>query len=746
METAATYQQRMEDFLIHLCDSFQTEKQRPERVLNFQGNKVETSIERNLSFAVGCAMTGIRSGALISQNHFDDYVSGINYAVKQHIPLVIHVYPKDRNFASAQYSVLDKIKNSGAICLASTDTQQTIDFAIIAHRISELTLTPVVHVLPENQTTDFEKLDDLKTLEFIGRSSNHFSSPTPSQQWVFGEKRRTIPNWFSHDVPVLNGAKKKALGQEFETIANREFFSSHSSQLIDQAFAEFANLSGRTYKAFDTHQAEKAKWLIVSYGTASAAAKTSIDRLKKSGKKVGVLQLNVLFPIDSEQFSKTLKDANLIVAEPITENQCTFDYVGKLLGSKSSRRISLQYGQTPSSEDFTNAVGQILNSDKDLFYLNLDLTRSQSEFPKHAILLNNIDRHYPNAKERTLRTEAVRKDNSNSNAVIPLAVRQFKDEGPSYSSVSRFYNETGVFYQSDLKDQLVADPFQAINSMPTATSGFSNASKERTHVPVFHPENCRETIDLSVICPNAAMPTLSIGMEALIKAGVALATANGDTISKITPVIKNLAKVANRHMVSFDGTITSPNEVLPVALENLASQTKLEGEKYEAISSELKAILQQIGSISFALTEPLFHQPEAVEKGTGEMFSLSFDANTCTGCGLCAAHCNNREITMEPETEERVAEMNTSFRLWEKLPDTSGETINRLLHAKSTDPFSAIMLSRNFYLNLGGSADSEGEAQRTLVRLVIATAESALQSEVGKQADHTKQLISDLQE
>jgi len=746
METEATYQQRIEDFLIHLCDSFQTEKQRSENVLNFQGNKVESSTEQNLSSAVGCAMTGIRAGALVGQDHFEDYLSGINYAVKQHIPLVIHVHAKDRNVASGQYSILDKIKTSGAICLASSNAQQAIDFSVIAHRISELTLTPVVHLLPEDGATDFEKLDDPKILKYIGRANNHFDSPTPSQHWVFGEKRRTVPNWFSHDVPVLNGAKKKALGEELETIADREFFNSHANQLIDQAFAEFEKISGRPYKAFETYQTEKAKWFIASYGTASVVASKSIDELRKSGKKVGLLQLNTLFPTASEQLTNTLKDAQLIVAEPVSENQTVFDFLAKSIGNTASRRVSLQYGKIPSSEDFKDAIEQILNSDKDLFYLNLDLTRSQSSFPKHAILLNNIDRNYPNAKKNTLRTQPVKTDNGSSDKVIPLSVRQFKDEGPSYSSVSRFYNETGIFYQADLKDQLVADPFQAINSMPTATSGFSNAAKGRTHVPVFHPQNCRETIDLSVICPNAAMPTLSIGMEALIKAGTVLATANGDVISKITPVVKNLAKLANRHMASFEGTITSPNEVLPMAFENLAAQTKIEGEKYEAISSELKTILAQIGTMSFALTEPLFFQPEAVEKGTGEMFSLSFDTNACTGCSLCAAHCSNREITMEPETKERISALNGGFHLWEKLPDTSGETINRLLHAKSTDPFAAIMLSRNFYLSMGGSADCEGEAQRTLVRMVTATAESALQSEVGKHANHTKQLISNLKE
>ena len=157
----------------------------------------------------------------------------------------------------------------------------------------------------------------------------------------------------------MNGAKKKALGEELETIADREFFNSHANQLIDQAFAEFEKISGRPYKAFETYQTEKAKWFIASYGTASVVASKSIDELRKSGKKVGLLQLNTLFPTASEQLTNTLKDAQLIVAEPVSENQTVFDFLAKSIGNTASRRVSLQYGKIPSSEDFKDAIEQI---------------------------------------------------------------------------------------------------------------------------------------------------------------------------------------------------------------------------------------------------------------------------------------------------------------------------------------------------------------------------------------------------
>ena len=249
---------------------------------------------------------------------------------------------------------------------------------------------------------------------------------------------------------------------------------------------------------------------------------------------------------------------------------------------------------------------------------------------------------------------------------------------------------------------------------------------------------------MAVTCPNSAMPTLSIGLAELIKSGAAMAAKNGTIISKMTPVIKNLAKLTNKHIAASDGDVSCLNDVLPNAFGDLVKQTKLEGEKLETLSSELKAILELIGSMPIAITNPLFYQAEEIEKGTGEVFTLAFDPNSCTGCGTCAAHCKNNEIAMVEQTDQEEVAMTKQFQLWEQLPDTSGETINRLIHAEEHDPFAAIMLSRNFYHSMGGSANKEGAAQRTLAHMVTATAESALQGEASKRIEQVKQLISDL--
>ncbi len=327
---------------------------------------------------------------------------------------------------------------------------------------------------------------------------------------------------------------------------------------------------------------------------------------------------------------------------------------------------------------------------------------------------------------------------------IPFAVRQFKDNGPSYSSISRFYNETGLFHGSGNTDQIVAGPFQAINSFPSATSAFADTSSWRKKIPVFHPENCKDTINLAVVCPNSAMPTISLSMEAMIKAGAVLAGKSGNPITKMTPLVKNLAKMANKFMATHDGEISCVDDVLPTAFENLAQQAKLEGEKLDALKAELKSILEQIGSMSIALTAPLFYKEESIAAGSGEVFNIAFDPNSCTGCGTCAAHCKNNEVTMEDPSDERLSKMKQQFSLWEQLPDTSGDTITRLIDNGSCDPFAAIMLSRNFYLSMGGSHQWQGMAQRTMLHMVTATAESALQGAARTRVSQVSQLIKDL--
>ena len=257
----------------------------------------------------------------------------------------------------------------------------------------------------------------------------------------------------------MSGAKKSDSNAELETIAQKEFFQEHFAELASQAFSEFEKLTGRKYRPFDTYKMEDAKQSVISYGKTAVSAKAAVDNLRDKKSKVGSVKLNILFPQTEESVSSSIRiSKDVVLLELISAKQICFNTFKCLTKTIDAKFISIQYGEKPCADDISAAVESVANTDKDNFYLNIDLTRGNSDFPKHAILLDNINRSYPNAQEKTLRTKGLTESKSAKDMDIPLALRQYKDNGPGYSSVSRFYNENGLFSKTGQTDQFSRRP------------------------------------------------------------------------------------------------------------------------------------------------------------------------------------------------------------------------------------------------------------------------------------------------
>lgn len=329
---------------------------------------------------------------------------------------------------------------------------------------------------------------------------------------------------------------------------------------------------------------------------------------------------------------------------------------------------------------------------------------------------------------------------------LPLVVRQYRDQGPAYSKVSRFYHDTAYFYQTGETGELTADPFQAVPVVPPATSTFIDAAARRSHLPELNAEKCTGCGDCFVYCPHAAIPPVAISLEALIRSGAEIATQQGTPITQLTPGIRNLAKVGNKLLRSAEKDVHFP-ELLKQAFDELLDQMKAEGEKRLALEDDFTAVAGVLAAFPAVVTDSFFNGPESVDKGSGELFSLFVDPNTCTGCGLCAEICPEGALEMSLQTSSLVATQRAALGLWEKLPDTPGETIRRLQADKEYNPVAAMMLSRNYYLSMIGGDYSEKDASaKSTLRAVTATVEAIMQPRILELLERLNKWIGDLSE
>ena len=69
---------------------------------------------------------------------------------------------------------------------------------------------------------------------------------------------------------------------------------------------KFASLTGRQYKIFDYFGHPEAEQVIVIMGSAGDTVRTTINALNRQGEKLGLVQVRLYRPFDSEAFAKSL--------------------------------------------------------------------------------------------------------------------------------------------------------------------------------------------------------------------------------------------------------------------------------------------------------------------------------------------------------------------------------------------------------------------------------------------------------
>lgn len=706
--------------------------------VNIFGRQLITDGSADPGFIIGLSLTGLRSACLIENSSARKVRGYIKSAARQHLPIVFHSTGSRNKW----------LKYSAVIHLHSSTPQQVIDFSVLAHRIAELSLVPCVHtVYYEGNLAGVKTLADDEIKTFLGAPDDIIDTPTPAQEIIFGARRRRLPHYFSLDQPMQLGVAKDEYAKGLEKAAKNSYFFSHLPEIIDRVFTEFATLTGRQYDHLLTHNNKGSKCLIVSDGGL-------FDQLKSFSAgnpqlQAGIIEQIVRFPLISDNFKHlgTLKQPVTLLQHIDNENQETYK---SLSPHCSSGVISVIYTTSPSTDGLLAVCDNMKSENpRNNSYLGFNFTKN-TELPKHQVLLQQISRAYPDINEQVL-ASSIDAEADNKTALpdtpanLPLTVRQYKDGGVPYSRLNRFYDDTALFYAVDNQQEIVADPFQALPTVPPVASGFSGVARDRQALPVFKSELCTGCGECFIQCPYSAIPPIAIGIESLLNSGMQAVNASGGHLVALLPMMKNLAKTATKIIKQEPEKIKTVDDFLMPSFNSLMEQMKIQGDKLTDLQKEIALIQEQIGSFPTALTDTFFNFPEAVEKGSGELFSLAIDSHACTGCGICSQVCDEEALVLAPQGEEMLKAAGENLKIWEKLPDTTSYTINRLLEDDDYDSFAAVMLSRSIYLSMTGSSRSEQVSfSKTMMHIVSSATESIMQPRYAAQEQTLKSIIQKL--
>ena len=257
-------------------------------------------------------------------------------------------------------------RDAGWIQIFSENAQEIYDNTIIGMKLAEKTKLPVMAIMDGFNTShcveNLEVLPTEKVKQFVGEFTPEKYLLDIEHPVTFGPL--ALQNsYFEFKVQQEKAMEK--VGKEYLKIAK-----------------EFEKLSGRKKDYFETYQTEDAEQVIVLAGSTAGTTKDVVDRMRKHGKKVGLLKINLFRPFPLKEIMTALKSAKSIAIMERAISSGTYppiynDIVNGLYQTGENKVVqSIVYslgGRDIFAKDIENVFNELCNNkvSKEIKYIGV---------------------------------------------------------------------------------------------------------------------------------------------------------------------------------------------------------------------------------------------------------------------------------------------------------------------------------------------------------------------------------------
>ena len=254
-----------------------------------------------MSACIGAQAAGARAMTATSANGLEFMWEMVQIASSTRLPIVMALVNRaisgPLNIHS-DHSDAMSVRDSGWIMLFSENNQEAYDNMIMAHRIAEHkdVLLPLMicqdGFITSHSIENIELLETEKVREFIGEYDPHTNLLDPENPMSVGPMDLQ---------PYLMEHKKQ-----------QQVAMSNALKVIADISKKFGDLTGRYYDFFEKYEMEDADYVIVCMNSTAGTVKDTVDKLRASGIKAGLLKIRVFRPFPGEMIVDALKNAKAV--------------------------------------------------------------------------------------------------------------------------------------------------------------------------------------------------------------------------------------------------------------------------------------------------------------------------------------------------------------------------------------------------------------------------------------------------
>jgi len=247
------------------------------------------------------------------------------------------------------------VRATGFALLASSNVQETMDFALIAQAATLESRVPFLHFFDGFRTShEINKIEQLSDDQIRAMIDDDL---------VLAHRGRAL----TPERPVIRGTAQNP-DVFFQAREAVNLFYERCPGIVAKTMEKFQKLTGRSYRLFDYYGPPDARRLVVIIGSGAEAVQDTVDKLNETGEKVGLLKVRLYRPFSAEHFFKVIPGSVRQIAvldrtkEPGSPGEPLYlDVVNVIYESRSQGRfrelpvvIGGRYGL--SSKEFTPAM------------------------------------------------------------------------------------------------------------------------------------------------------------------------------------------------------------------------------------------------------------------------------------------------------------------------------------------------------------------------------------------------------